>query len=87
MRGLSQTADVGRVGAPSGGARTRNRTSLARATRLAADYAAQSSAQSNSTHPTDPFLGIDRLVVRKLVGFMYFEEAMPTAKCDTPANT
>jgi hypothetical protein len=27
------------------------------------------------------------LDVRKLVGFMYFEEAVPTAKCDTLANT
>ena len=27
------------------------------------------------------------LIVRNLVGFMYFKEAVPAAKCDTLANT
>jgi hypothetical protein len=30
---------------------------------------------------------LSNLIVRNLVGFMYFEEAVPAAKCDTPANT
>jgi hypothetical protein len=30
---------------------------------------------------------LPNLIVRNLVGFMYFEEAVPAAKCDTLANT
>jgi hypothetical protein len=30
---------------------------------------------------------LSNLIVRNLVGFMYFEEALPAAKCDTLANT
>ena len=30
---------------------------------------------------------LSNLIVRNLVGFMYFEEAVPAAKCDTLANT
>ena len=30
---------------------------------------------------------LSNLIVRNLVGFMYFEEVVPAAKCDTLANT
>jgi len=30
---------------------------------------------------------LPNLIVRNLVGFVYFEEAVPAAKCDTLANT